>query len=196
MLKKQYLKDKPTCKVTFSLPVEAVNGATEVKLVGEFNGWNKTEGILMKATKSEFKTVLELETGRNYEFRYLIDNNTWENDWAADDYIPTPFGGFNSVVTVETLDVPAKPATKTKKTTAKKTTAPKAKKPTTTKKATTKTATTAKKAATKTTPTAKKATTKTATTAKKATITTKTSVGKKAANTVTTKDELKGGKKK
>ena len=146
MLKKQYLKNKPTCKVTFTLPVEAVNGAQEVKLLGEFNGWNREEGILMKATKKEFKTILELETGRNYEFRYLIDNNTWENDWAADGYIQTPFGVSNSVVTLETLDVPAKktttkaPAKKTAST-AKKTTAKKA---TTTKKVTAKKATPAK----------------------------------------------------
>lgn len=138
MLKKQYLKNKPTCKVTFTLPVEAVNGAQEVKLLGEFNGWNREEGILMKATKKEFKTILELETGRNYEFRYLIDNNTWENDWAADDYLPTPYGVFNSVVTLETLDVPAKKTTA--KAPAKKTTAKKA----TTKKVTAKKATTPK----------------------------------------------------
>ena len=133
MLKKQYLKSKSTCKVTFSLPVEATNGAQEVKLLGEFNGWNREEGILMKASKTEFKTVLELETGRDYEFRYLIDNNTWENDWAADNYLPTPFGVFNSVVTLETLDVPAKPAKATTKA-APKATAKKASKKTTTEK--------------------------------------------------------------
>ena len=127
MLKKQYLKSKPICKVTFSLPAEAVNGAKEVKLLGEFNGWNKEEGLLMKSSKKEFKAVLELETGRNYEFRYLIDNSKWENDWEADGYVSTPFGVENSVVVLETLDVPAaKPTAKAKKTTAKKTTAKKA----------------------------------------------------------------------
>lgn len=129
MLKKQYLKSKPICKVTFSLPAEAVNGAKEVKLLGEFNGWNKGEGLLMKSSKKEFKAVLELETGRNYEFRYLIDNSKWENDWEADGYAPTPFGVENSVVVLETLDVPAaKPAPKAKKTTAKKATTTKTKK--------------------------------------------------------------------
>lgn len=127
MIKKQYLKSKPFCKVTFSLPKKAINGGSEVKLLGEFNGWNKEEGLLMKSTKTDYKAVVELETGREYEFRYLIDNSKWENDWAADGYVPTPFGVENSVVVLETLDVPA-PVKKTK-------TSPKAK---TTKKVATK----------------------------------------------------------
>ena len=29
-----------------------------------------------------------IATGRTYRFRYLIDNERWENDWAADSYAP------------------------------------------------------------------------------------------------------------
>ena len=39
MLKKQFLKTKEVCKVTFSLP-EAVQGET-VFLVGDFNNWDE-----------------------------------------------------------------------------------------------------------------------------------------------------------
>ncbi|MEL6864915.1 MAG: DUF4332 domain-containing protein [Bacteroidota bacterium] len=129
-IKKQFLKTKPTAKVTFSLPKEAVNGGKEVVLLGEFNNWDVEAGIPMKASKGEFKAVVELTTGRDYEFRYLIDKQVWENDWAADDYIPNPFGFDNSVValpgTPETLDVVKKaPKKSTKKVSAKKTVAPK-----------------------------------------------------------------------
>ena len=123
MLKKQFSKTKSTCKVTFTLPKEAVNGGKEVKLLGEFNNWNPVEGVAMKASKTEFKTVLELEAGRDYQFRYLIDNNTWENDWNADGYVATPYGVDNSVVTLPATKVAAPKkakATKTRKTTAKK----------------------------------------------------------------------------
>jgi predicted flap endonuclease-1-like 5' DNA nuclease len=102
MLKKQYLKNKATCKVTFTLPLEAAPDAKEVKILGDFNGWSWQEGTPMKRTKTEYSTVLELETGRRYEFRYLIDNDKWENDWAADDYAPTTLGAYNSVVEVST----------------------------------------------------------------------------------------------
>ena len=82
MLKKQYLKSKPVCKVTFTLPKTAAEGATEVKLLGEFNNWNPAEGVAMTAGKTDYKTTVELTAGRSYEFRYLIDQQSWENDHA------------------------------------------------------------------------------------------------------------------
>ena len=102
MLKKQFLKSKPVCKVTFRLAKEACETADSVKLVGDFNEWNVDEAVEMKALKKGgFKTVLNLETGKNYEFRYLIDGETWENDWEADQYAPNEFGTENSVVILE-----------------------------------------------------------------------------------------------
>jgi len=100
-LKKQFLKSKPICKVTFELPKEAVAKAKSVKIVGEFNEWNTKQGVPMKALKNgTFKAVLNLDTGKEYQYRYLIDNNVWENDWAADKYVQSPFGVDNSVVCV------------------------------------------------------------------------------------------------
>lgn len=101
MLKKQYLKKKPTCKVTFSLPIEAAPDAKEIRLLGDFNGWSWQEGTPMKRGKEEYTAVLELPTGRRYEYRYLIDNEKWENDWKADDYTPTHLGVYNSIVMVD-----------------------------------------------------------------------------------------------
>ena len=55
---------------------------------------------LAKQKDGSFKTAVELEKGRSYEYRFLINGEKWENDWAAEAYAPTPFGAFNSVVTV------------------------------------------------------------------------------------------------
>ena len=119
MLKKSYSKTKPVCKVTFTLPVEAVNGAKEVRVLGDFNNWNWENGFKMKAGKKEFTTAVELEAGKQYEFRYLMDNHVWENDWAADNYVASPFFGINnSVVALETAVAKKAPA---KKAAAKKT---------------------------------------------------------------------------
>ena len=102
MLKKQFLKSKPICKVTFNLEKEASTAADSVKLVGDFNEWNLKEAVEMKALKKGgFKTVLSLEVGKSYEFRYLINDETWENDWEADKYVPNEFGTENSVVVLE-----------------------------------------------------------------------------------------------
>jgi 1,4-alpha-glucan branching enzyme len=99
MLKKQFLKKKAVCKVTFVLPAEACEAATSVKLVGDFNEWNAEEAVELKALKSgEFKTVVNLETGKDYQFRYLIDGEKWENDWEADEYVSNEHGPENSVV--------------------------------------------------------------------------------------------------
>ncbi len=98
-LKKQFSKSKSICKVTFSLPKEAVNGGKKVLLLGDFNNWDISKGIKMKAGKSGFTATLELATGNEYEFRYLIDKMNWTNDWDADAYRPSPYYGIeNSVV--------------------------------------------------------------------------------------------------
>ncbi len=100
-LTKQYLKSKPVCKVTFRLPPEAAKDASNVHIVGEFNEWNLYAIPLKKLKDGTFKVTLELETNHEYQFRYLIDDDTWENDWDADKYVPNPFGtSENSVVVV------------------------------------------------------------------------------------------------
>ncbi len=84
---KKFLKSKPVCKVTFKLPKEAVEGAKQVALVGEFNEW-KTDKDLMKPLKDgSFKITKDLEIGKNYSYRFLIDETKWENDWNADEYV-------------------------------------------------------------------------------------------------------------
>ena len=95
MIKKQFLKSKPVC----TLPVEAAPEAKSVAVVGEFNDWDLDGGVKMKKQKNGvFKAIVELEAGKEYQFRYLIDGETWENDWEADKYVASPFGGENSVV--------------------------------------------------------------------------------------------------
>ena len=115
MSKKQYSKNKPVCKVTFTLPKEAVDGAKEVKVLGEFNNWSWKEGLPMKSGKEGYKATVELVTGRHYEFRYMLDNETWVNDWEADAYYPTPYGVENSVVFIESVEIAAPKAKKTTK---------------------------------------------------------------------------------
>jgi 1,4-alpha-glucan branching enzyme len=97
-LKKQFSKSKPVCKVTFSLPKEAVKDAKEVRLLGDFNNWNWEQGIPMKADQKSYSAVVDLEKDKEYQFRYAMDNQAWENDWKADDYVPNVYGIENSLV--------------------------------------------------------------------------------------------------
>jgi len=96
MLKKQYLKSKPICKVTFYTP--AALEAESVYLVGDFNDWNEASHPMEMLKDGRFKLTLELESGKEFQFRYLVDKAEWHNDWEADKYVPNPFSGDNSVV--------------------------------------------------------------------------------------------------
>jgi len=99
-LKKQYILTKPLCKVTFKLSKDLSNYANQVVLTGDFNNWD-LESLPMKKLKSgEFTTSLDLEKGREYQFRYLIDGQIWLNETEADKYVPNEFQSENSVVIV------------------------------------------------------------------------------------------------
>lgn len=87
-IKKQYLKTKPAVKVTLTLPKAAASEAKKVEVFGDFTNWKK--GIKMTKLKNgSYKTTLDLAPESEYQFRYLIDNDTWENDWEADKYVAT-----------------------------------------------------------------------------------------------------------
>ena len=87
-LKKNYLKSKPICKVTFTMPVDDANGGKSVQLVGEFNEWDIKNAVNMRKVKENYTRTLELEVGKAYQFRYLVDGENWVNDSKADAYVP------------------------------------------------------------------------------------------------------------
>jgi 1,4-alpha-glucan branching enzyme len=100
-IEKQILQKTNLCKVKFSLPKEVAETAKSAHLVGDFNDWDPS-AIPMKKTKSgTYHVVLELETGKEYQFRYLLDNQRWENDINADRFVPNGFGDSeNSVLSI------------------------------------------------------------------------------------------------
>ena len=100
-LTKKYLKTKPICKVTFRLPKDAAASTKSVHLVGEFNEWDAEATPMQRLKDGSFKIILDLEKDKEYQYRYLLEDGTWENDWDADKYVPSEFSGIeNSVVAV------------------------------------------------------------------------------------------------
>jgi 1,4-alpha-glucan branching enzyme len=98
-LVKQYAKNKSICKVTFDLPAEGCPTAGQVYLVGDFNNWDINGAPMRKQKNGSWTITLQLEAGREYQFRYLVNGTAWENDWRADRYCSTHFGDAeNSVV--------------------------------------------------------------------------------------------------
>lgn len=93
-IKKQFLKSKPVCKVTFTVPAEE---AKKVAVVGSFNDWNEKATPLKKLKNGSFKGTVDLESGNSYEFRYVIDGE-YVNDQEADSYAWSDFAGADNSV--------------------------------------------------------------------------------------------------
>ena len=97
---KVYQPSKGSCKVTFTYPVISGHSVKSVQVLGDFNNWDSKIAPKMKKGKDEFTTVIELNAGKSYEFRYLLDGIKWDNDFSADNYIASPYSGINNSVLV------------------------------------------------------------------------------------------------
>ena len=91
-IKKQYLKTKPICKVTFSLPAKDANS---VAVVGTFNNWDAGVTALKKLKNGTFKGTVDLASETSYEFRYLVDG-TYTNDDQSDGFVWNDFAAANN----------------------------------------------------------------------------------------------------
>ncbi|MBZ4188740.1 helix-hairpin-helix domain-containing protein [Niabella beijingensis] len=89
--------------VVFSLPSEALGTASSAVLLGDFNNWDIDRAIALKPHKDgTLKATIKLQPGQTYEYRFLLNDGRWVNDWAAQGYVHKHhFGIDNSVITVE-----------------------------------------------------------------------------------------------
>jgi 1,4-alpha-glucan branching enzyme len=97
MIEKEPATKSHWVRVTFLLPSNL--WAERVNLVGEFNDWD-TMATPMSRNRADanWRVTLELEEGRRYRFRYLVDGKEWLNDWHADDHAENPYGSYDSVL--------------------------------------------------------------------------------------------------
>ncbi|HWS59473.1 MAG TPA: isoamylase early set domain-containing protein [Flavobacterium sp.] len=96
-IKKQFIKTKPVCKVTFTVEGKEANTAS---VVGDFNNWNPAEGELSKLKNGTFKGVFDLAKDASYEFKYLVDG-VYVNESESDSFIWNEFAGTeNGVLSV------------------------------------------------------------------------------------------------
>ncbi|MBK8934024.1 MAG: isoamylase early set domain-containing protein [Chloroflexi bacterium] len=93
MLRKKFFKTNDDCEVTFEY---AAPEATEVALLCDAQNWEPT--AMKKTKEGSFRTKIRLAKGGQYQFRYLVDGESWANDEAADAYWANEHGGDNSVV--------------------------------------------------------------------------------------------------
>lgn len=93
-IKKQFIKTKPVCKVTFSV---AAKEANNVAVVGDFNNWDATEGELSKLKNGTFKAIFDLPKDQTFEYKYIIDG-VYVNEPEADSYRWNEFANADNSV--------------------------------------------------------------------------------------------------
>ena len=91
---KQYLKTKPVCKVTFTVPAE---DAKKVAVVGDFNDWNPKTYLLKKLKNGTFKGTFDLPKENTFEFKYLVDGE-YVSETEADRFQWNDFAGSENPV--------------------------------------------------------------------------------------------------
>ncbi len=105
-IRKQYLLSQPICKVTFKIARHQLGGsAKQVFLLGEFNQWSGKAHPMNRLNNGTYSLTIDLEKGKEYQFRYQIHRLDrkldWYNDIDADGFATTPFGdSVNSVISL------------------------------------------------------------------------------------------------
>lgn len=90
-------------RVTFAMPA-LVDGCNCLYLVGRFNEGNESVYRMHRADDGTWSLTLELESGREFQYRFRTDDGRWLNDPCAPHALH-PFGseislGSTSVATL------------------------------------------------------------------------------------------------
>lgn len=98
-MKKQYLKNREVCKITFQIK-DNVNGVENARIIGDFNNWDIQSEPMKKLKTGGFSQTINLDAGKSYQFKYLINDSQWINEPEADQLVPNRMGEgeFNSLI--------------------------------------------------------------------------------------------------
>ncbi|MFC3024157.1 isoamylase early set domain-containing protein [Vibrio zhugei] len=95
MINKRFFKTRDEVEVTFD--IEVPDTASQVAIVADFLDWEPQP--MKKVPKSHhFKFKTRLPKDGQFQFRYLMNDQTWVNDPVADSYIPNGYGEENCLV--------------------------------------------------------------------------------------------------
>ena len=70
--------------------------AQRVAVAGTFNNWNPAQTPMTKGSDGRWRATVVMPAGR-HEYKFVIDGQ-WMNDPKAQESVPNPFGGCNSVI--------------------------------------------------------------------------------------------------
>ena len=94
--KRPYTRRSTKQAIKFELSNEQAQNADFASVAGEFNGWDK-DATPMTKTLNGFEVEVELEKGKSYQFRYVLNGTTWIND-PYRKTVDNGMGDANSVI--------------------------------------------------------------------------------------------------
>ncbi len=75
--------------------------AGSVCLAGSFNEWNPSRTPMKKDWRGRWKTTIPLPPGK-HEYKFILDGE-WVTDPQCRETVANPFGGENSVISVQEI---------------------------------------------------------------------------------------------
>lgn len=99
IVKHYFKKKEDLCKVTFNW-IKNGEMIKTIRILGDFNHWNRNCVPMKEYSRGRFSQSIILQSGKTYQFRYLINDLLWEDIPGADGYILNGIdtGDFNSLI--------------------------------------------------------------------------------------------------
>ena len=98
MIWKRYSSDG---KMIATFEISGTIWAERVNLVGDFNHWDYASLPFRRGRDGNWRIEVEMDPGREYRFRCLLDGAHWRYDWRADKHAPNSRGGYDSIIVAE-----------------------------------------------------------------------------------------------
>ena len=99
MIQKRPSTDQDRLIVTFEIPGSV--WADQIHLAGDFNDWDTNSLPFQLTRQDSWQVEIELDRGREYHFRYLVDGIHWRNDRHADRHALGSDGVLDAIVIAE-----------------------------------------------------------------------------------------------
>ena len=93
-IQKSTIRKDSKVRLTFTMP--AIDGCSCLYLVGKFDEWNESVYRLQRTDYGTWSLTLELEPGREFQYRFRTNDGTWLNDPSAPHALH-PFGSESSI---------------------------------------------------------------------------------------------------
>ncbi len=77
------------------------DSARRVRVSGEFNGWNPSQGVFCREPDGSWKLEIDAPAPGRYRYRFLIDDTRWIEDPSHDAKESNPYGSMDSVLVIE-----------------------------------------------------------------------------------------------